>query len=102
MKKTIALALVIAACNKPPTTQQIGAATDAACTLLDAFASSPEEEALCATADDLAAIANSIRLARADAGPGRKSGICRIVPTQTVCATDGELAAAIKARKASR
>jgi hypothetical protein len=88
-------------CAKPPTAQQAGAVADATCTILDAFAGSSEEQAICATADDLIDLAATIRAYRSDAGPSRfvakKSSNCRIV--HTVCATDDELAFAIVAKK---
>lgn len=96
--------LIEPGCAKPPTTQQVGAVTDAACTILDAYAASPEEEALCATADDIAAIVTHIRAGRADAGPPvglvRRGEKCQIVGD--VCATEAELATAIKARKVAK
>jgi hypothetical protein len=94
--------VVLVACAKPPTSKQVGAVAEASCTLLQAFAESPEEEAICATADDLIDLAMTVRAERSDAGPGklgRKSGQCKIVGD--VCATDVELAIAIKAHKAA-
>lgn len=89
-----------------PTPKQGGAIAEASCTLLEAFVGGPEEQAICATADELIAMEADARSARADAGPakggalGRKAGTCKIVGT--VCLTDAELAAVIKARKAAR
>jgi hypothetical protein len=87
----------IAACNMVPTPKQQGAIVDSTCTVLEAFASSPTEEAICATADHLVALEALVRSARADAGPAPltgKSGKCQIVAS--VCATDPELATAIR------
>lgn len=85
------------ACGMIPSPKQHSAAVDATCAILEAFAGSPEEAAICATASDLFALEGLVRSARADAGPARlaqKSGKCQIVAT--VCATDPELAGAIK------
>lgn len=86
--------------SKVPTSDQVNAGVKGVCTLLDAFAGSPKEEALCATAEQLAEISGLIRQSReapADAGePARKGLQCKIVPQTTVCATDEELAAAIR------
>jgi len=91
-------------CVKPPTAKQAGAVAEASCTLLQAFAQSPEEEALCATADELIGLAQDVRAKRAAAwadggvvGLTRKAGKCQIV--HDVCATDEELSAVIKAKK---
>jgi hypothetical protein len=118
IKQTFAFALLLFAfgclvghglgCGvQPPTLKQAGAVADAACTVVDAFAASPEEQAICATADDILGLMADVRAQRADAGPeqkagrlGRASGKCKIVGT--VCATDEELAPAIARRKASR
>ncbi len=98
-------------CAHAPTPGQVGAVADATCTLLAAFAGGPEEQAICATADDLIALETDIRGTRAvalvDAGStghamGRKLEPCSIVPGTTLCATQTELAAAIKSRKAKR
>jgi hypothetical protein len=93
----ISIFITCAACNRPPTTQQVGAVTDASCTLLRAFADSPEEEAICATIEDANRLAEEIRKERADAGSTatKKADKCQIVGT--ICATDAELARAIKA-----
>ncbi len=95
--------LVGLGCAHAPSPAQQGAIAEAGCTLLAAFASSPAEQAICATADELIAMEADARSARADAGPGklgRKSGKCQIVGT--ACLTDDELAAAIVHRKAAR
>ncbi len=95
--------LIGTACAHPPTPAQQGAIVDSGCTLLEAFAGGPLEQAICATADDLIAMEADARTARADAGPaklGRMSGKCQIVGT--ICLTDAEVAAAIKARKLAR
>lgn len=115
MKKTIAFAAGlfiagcivsnVAGCMHPPTAQQAGAVADAACSLLDVFGGTPEEQAICATAADFIELEATVRASRADAGPEQKIQTaltrmavhCRIVGT--VCATDDEIAAAIKARK---
>jgi len=84
-------------------------AVDAGCELLRVFPGTEDEQALCATAADLLDIATMIRSARADASDPisrftTKSARCRIVPGQTLCATDDELAWAIRelhARKSS-
>ncbi len=92
------------ACAKPPTAKQAGAVAEASCTLLQAFAESPVEEAICASADELIDLAMSVRAQRADAGPvmglTKKAGKCQIV--HDVCATDEELALVIKAKRAKR
>jgi hypothetical protein len=75
---------------------------DVACSLLTAFGGTSDEQTLCADATDLAVIADSIKLARADSGLGMKANKCKLVPLTTVCATDTELATAIKARKGSK
>ena len=88
------------ACSTPPTLKQAGAVTEAGCTLLRAFADSPEEEAMCAAADDILGLMADVRAQREDSGPVealkgvRKAGKCQIVGT--VCATDAELAPAIR------
>lgn len=90
------------ACANLPTTKDQKAAVDTTCMLVDAFASTPEEQAICATADDLLALEGLVRAARADAGPtvARKSNPCKIIGS--LCASESELAAAIKSRKASK
>ncbi len=91
------------ACAKPPTAKQAGAIAEASCTLLQAFAESPIEEAICASADELIDLAMSVRAARTDAGPmglTKKAGKCQIV--HDVCATDEELALVIRAKRAKR
>lgn len=104
---SLVAAALIMACAALPTPQQQGALVDTTCTILDAFANSPAEEAICATTEDLVALESSIRTSRVDAGtPDRVArtfqlaGNCKIVGT--VCANDTELANAIRARKASK
>jgi hypothetical protein len=114
MRKASAFAILLfiagtgigATCARP-TPAQAGAVVEAGCTLFSAFDASPEEQAICATAEDVVGMMADIRAERADAGPaprggklGRKSNPCRIVGT--VCATDEELALAITHRKAVR
>jgi hypothetical protein len=80
-----------------PTPKEQGAVVDATCELLQAFGGTPAEMAICATASDLVSLEAEIRSARSDAGAGRLgrgSGKCQII--KTVCATDEELAGAIK------
>jgi hypothetical protein len=102
--------LSLVACAHGPTAGQVGAIAEASCILLAAFAGGPEEQALCATADDLIALETDIRGTRVatamDASPGhalgRKLESCSIVPGTTICATQTELASAIKNRKAKK
>lgn len=88
-----------------PTPKQEGAIAEASCTVVDAFAGGPLEQAICATADELIAMEADVRADRSDGGAGklgRLSGKCKIIPSTTVCATDSETAMAIRARKAAR
>jgi hypothetical protein len=82
-------------------------AADDSCKVLKVFPGTEDEQAMCATASDLLDLATMIREARADASVDDKimrlsarSGRCQIIPTQTVCATDDELAYAISGHAA--
>ncbi len=104
MKTALALAIGLfvfgAACLTP---RQQAAVAEGVCTELEAFVGGPLEQVICATADDIIAMEADARSARADAGParlGRMAGKCQIVGT--ICLTEPELAAAIKARKMAR
>lgn len=82
-------------------------AADAACETLIANGDTPLEESICATLDDFIALGNLVlgtrsaaaKMAGADAGT-MTHRTCQMIPHTDVCATDDELATAIKARKA--
>lgn len=88
-------------------------AADKACEELVAYNDTPLEEAVCATVDDMIAIGNLVLGARAakrasapDGGAAKSDHApgtyCAWIPHTNICATDDELAAAIKARKVSK
>jgi hypothetical protein len=86
---------------KKPTPDQAAAVAEGLCVVMRAFADSDLEEAICASADVLLEIAANIRTQRADAGPAKsmkasKSGQCQMIPQQSLCASDEELASAIR------
>jgi hypothetical protein len=98
-----------ASLQTPAAKQAEGDVAEAACKTVIAYAGTSDEEALCAVAPELVALANDVRAERADAGLTKKlarlgptSGRCQIIPTQTVCATDDELFMAIVAVKSTR
>ena len=74
-----------------------------ACTVLTATTADDVVHSACATLDEVDAIVQAIRSARADAGaPGRTTSACQIVPTTAFCATAAELAPQIDRLAASR
>ncbi len=85
---------------------QIGADVHAACTLVGVV--DPDagiNESICATADELSALAaaavEAATMARSDGG-ARKAGQCNRIPNTGTCATETELAYAIAKVKAAR
>lgn len=96
-------ATVLTECKKAPTSGQIGSVVDVACTMLIAFDGTPEEKAICASADDVLDIVSNIRTIREDAGPiatMKSSRNCKIVGD--LCASDAELAASITLVKSKK
>ncbi len=89
----------VASCNTTP--KQAGDATNAACTLVEAFTADTTVESVCASAPVLAELVTAAIAARADAGAARHAEHCKIIPTTTVCATNAETLAGIRAVKAS-
>jgi hypothetical protein len=106
------LSFAVASCaalQTPAAKQAEGTAAEAACQTVIAYAGTSDEEALCAAAPELVALANDIRAERADAGITKKlarlgpaPANCQIIPTQTVCATDDELFMGIVAVRNAR
>lgn len=84
-------------------------AADETCDALIAYNDTPLEESICATLDDFIALGNlvlgsrsaKLRATAVDAGPPPKTYTCQMIPHTDVCATNDELAAAIRARKAT-
>jgi hypothetical protein len=92
--------LLFVACQEAKEAQQFIAP---ACTLVEAVTADERVHAICAAEQELAGIVNTIRTARADAGPGRTATAnCKIIPHTTMCATTSETAAAIDAALAKR
>ncbi len=103
MKKTIALAFVLfAACGVTP--KQAGDAATDACTIVKALDPSAVVDSICATAPELAALGAFVAGTRADAGGAgaKRADPCEVIPKTTVCATNAETLAAIRAVKAKR
>lgn len=86
------------------TPQQSAAAAKTACTLVEAYRDTPQVESICATAPEIAELATAaveaMQAERADGG--RKAVECKRIPDTGTCATDAELAAAIRSVKAGR
>ncbi len=95
-----ALFRVIVGCGITP--KQAGDATDAACTVVEALTPDQTVESVCAMAPEVASIVAFIASTRADAGPARYAERCKLIPTTTVCATNAETLAAVRAVKAKR
>lgn len=107
---SVAIAALVALTSCVP----LQTAADKACGELVAYNDTPLEEAICATVDDMIAIGNLVLGSRAakhaaapDAGAAAKADrapgtYCAWIPHTNICATDEELAAAIKARKVSK
>ncbi len=99
----LAALFVVGHCSGCLTPKQAGDATDSACQVVEALAGDGTVDAICAFAPELAEIAALVMANRADGGPGRMAvRSCAIVPTTTVCATNAERLAAIRAVKAKR
>ncbi len=84
------------------TPKQASDDTKVACTVLEAFEGGAVVDSICATAPELASIADTIATSKAPDSGARMATRCRMIPTTTVCASDSELRAAIQKVKASR
>jgi len=98
----LAILTTLAACgllpsNTPQAKTEEKAVVDGTCTVVSAFAGSAMEQSFCADLDQLVQMGVFVRSLRADAGPtSMMVRGCTIIPKTTVCATDAEIALAIK------
>lgn len=98
----IALSLVLPSCGVTP--HQAADGTQAACTLVQAYAQNAVVDDVCASAPEIAAIIADIAAMRAsqDAGTTPKLDKCRMIPTTKTCATEAETLGAVRKLKASK
>jgi hypothetical protein len=97
------VATIIAFACTPAQRQIAHDVSGAGCDAVEAITSDGTVEKVCAIADDIQTILAAVATSRADAGAdsgARLAVRCVVIPTTTVCATNAERLAGIRAVKA--